>query len=255
MVAPLGELWFNHKAGSPGATEAVRRALTQALDLGQLAQVLTSGAGKPVTGLVMPGGPCAQNTVGSNLPAHDVAGARAALGAAGWTSGPGGVRVKAGRKLTVAFYYLTSLGPTMQAGAELVQQMWGAVGVDVTLRGVTDAEVGQLIVGGQGAWDAALLPLTVTVPSELVPFLSGPSAPGGSNFSSIDNSAYVADVRAAASTAGAAGCPKWSAAESSLFRQADLVPFVDSTAPTFGKGATFDVSQGALLPGSIRMLG
>jgi peptide/nickel transport system substrate-binding protein len=254
IVAPLGELWFNQKAGMLGADERVRRALTQALDLAQLGQVVTSGTGKPPTGLVAEGGPCTQNTVGSNLPAHNVAEAKSALDAAGWTAGGGGVRAKNGAKLSILFYYPSSAGTGMQAGAELLQKLWADVGAEVTLKGVTDAEVGQLVVGGQGAWQAALLPLGVTLPTQLVPFLSGPPAPDGANFASIDNAEYAAAVKDAMAATGASGCDKWAAAEQALFRHVDIVPFVDSKIPAFGKGATFELSQGSLAPGSIRML-
>ena len=133
--------------------------------------------------------------------------------------------------------------------------MWGALGADVTLKGVTDAEVGTEVVGGQGSWDVAFIPLGVTLPSELVPFLSGPSAPNGVNFSGINNTDYSADVQAAAGIAGSDGCAKWNAAESAIFGHVDMVPFVNSTIPTFGKGVQFEFSDGSLSPQSVRMLG
>jgi peptide/nickel transport system substrate-binding protein len=255
VTAPLGELWFNQKAGMPGADESVRRALTQALDLGQLGQVVSSGTGKPSTGLVAPGGPCSQDTVGSNLPTRNVDAAKSALDGAGWKAGTGGVRSKDGAKLAILFYYPSSVGQGMQAGAELVQQAWTGIGAEVTLKGVTDAEVGQLIVGGQGAWQAALLPLGVTLPTQLVPFLSGPGAPNGGNFASINNAEYATNIQAAMATTGAAGCDKWAAAEQALFRRVDVVPFVNSAIPIFAKGSTFELTQGSVAPGSIRMLG
>ncbi len=55
VYAPMGELWFNEKPGGPTADVAVRRALTQAVQLGQLGQVLSSGTGKPATGAIAPG--------------------------------------------------------------------------------------------------------------------------------------------------------------------------------------------------------
>jgi peptide/nickel transport system substrate-binding protein len=253
---PLGELWFNQKPGFPGADEAVRRALVQALDLGQLGQVLTSGTGRPATGLVAPGmGPCNQNTIGSSLPAHDLNAARSALDAAGWTAGAGGVRAKAGRKLSVALYYPTGTGQGMQAGAELMQKIWKGIGVDATLKGVTSTETGTQIAGGQAAWTAAILPLGVTLPSEAVSFLSGPTPPAGNNFAGIKNAEYTAGVKAASAMVGTDGCGKWAAAETALYRHVDLVPFVDSVLPTFAQGARFELGAGSMIPGSIRMLG
>ena len=254
--APLGEMWFNEKPGMPGADPAVRKALTQALQLSQLGQVVTSGTGHPATGLVAPAlSPCRGNTIGSNLPAYDLSAAKAALDAAGWKAGPGGVREKNGVKLSMPVYYPTSLGSGITAGAELVQQTWSGLGVQVSLRGITDPELDTMIVGGQAAWGASFIPLGLTSPSQLAPFVSGPTPPKGTNFAFISNSAYTADVTKAASTAGEAGCADWNAAEAALFKNVDLVPFVDSATPTFAKGATFELSQGSVVPSSLRMLG
>jgi peptide/nickel transport system substrate-binding protein len=256
VVAPLGELWFNEKAGFPGADEAVRRALTQALDLGQLGQVVTGGTGRPSTGLVAPGmGPCGQQPIGSSLPAHDVNAARSALDAAGWRAGADGMRAKDGQKLTIAFYYPTTIGPAMQAAAELVQKTWKGIGADVSLKGVTDTETGRLIAGGQAAWSATILPLGLSLPSEAVPFLSGPTPPKGTNFAGIKNAGYSAGVKAASAIEGAGGCDKWAAAEKALYEHVDLVPFVNSVAPIFGQGARFELTVNQVAPSSIRMLG
>jgi peptide/nickel transport system substrate-binding protein len=255
VVAPLGELWFNQKDGMTASDESVRRALTQALNLTELGNVVSSGSGKPATGLVAPGlGPCPQDTVASNLPAHDEAAAKAALDAAGWTAGADGKRAKGGKKLALTVFYATSTGSGTQAGAELTQKLWNGLGADVTLKGVTDAEVGTLVVGGQGSWDAVFLPLGVTLPSEPVAFLSGPSAPNGVNFSSINNAEYTSNVQAASAIAGTAGCDKWAAAEVALFKHVNMVPFVNSAVPTFGKGVQFEFSGGSLSPQSVRML-
>jgi peptide/nickel transport system substrate-binding protein len=203
--------------------------------------VITSGAGKPATGLVAPGmGPCPQDTVTSKLLASDPAAAKTAL---------------SGKNLKLNFYYASGVGPGMQAAAELLQKAWQAAGVEVTLKGVGNAEIGQAIVGGQGSWDAAFLPLGVTLPSELVPFFSGPSAPDGVNFASINNSAYTAAVTAASETAGTAGCAKWAEAEEALVGNVDIVPFAFSSIGVFGKGATFELSSGSVDPASVRMLG
>lgn len=254
--APLGELWFNQKAGLPGADEAVRRALTQALDLERLGQVLTSGTGKPSTGLVAPGlGPCDGNTVGSSLPDHDVEAAKSALDDAGWTVGPGGVRTKDGKKLSMDLYFVSKFGSPMRAGVELMQKVWKGIGVDVTTKGLSDAEVGQVIVGGEGTWHAAILRLGLTLPSEAVPFFSGPAAPDGTNFASVDNDRYTAAVKEASAIAGQDGCGKWGEAERALFENVDIVPFVDSANQAFARGARFEFSEGSVLPGSVRMLG
>jgi peptide/nickel transport system substrate-binding protein len=241
IYTPFGELWFNEKAGQPTADVAVRKALTEGVQLAQLGQVLTSGAGKPATGLVAPAlSPCKGNTVGSNLPAYSQSAAKSAL---------------AGKNLTLNVYYPTSLGTGGSAAAELLQQTWSQLGVKVSLHGVTDAELDSEIVAGTAAWSAAIIPLGLTSPTELVPFVSGATPPKGTDFAYINNPAYTAAVTKASSTVGQAGCPQWNAAETALFKNVDLVPFVDSALTDYAKGATFQLSQGSIMPSTIRMLG
>ncbi|MDR7277267.1 ABC transporter substrate-binding protein [Catenuloplanes atrovinosus] len=250
VLATAGQLWFNQRAGMPGASDAVRRALTQALDLRALAQVVTGGQGRPSTSLVAPGlGPCGLDTVTAHLPGHDVAAAGAALDRAGYPAGADGRR-----PLSLALYYPSSLGPRMQAGAELAQQAWSGLGITVTLTAVTEAEIGTQIIGGQGAWSVAFVPLGVVLPSELVPFFSGSAPPDGMNFAAVSNDAYMAATGQAASLSGDRACAEWAAAEEALLRDLDVVPFADGARPTFGTGAEFALSQGSVLPGSIRML-
>jgi len=241
VYAPLGELWFNEKAGQPTAGVAVRRALTEGAPLAQLGQVLTSGTGKPATGLVAPAlSPCKGNTVGSSLPGYSQSAAKSAL---------------AGKALTVSLYYPTSLGTGGSAAAELLQQTWSQLGVKVALHAITDAELDSQIVAGTAAWSAAIIPLGLTSPTELVPFVSGATPPKGTDFAYIDNPAYGAAVTRASATVGQAGCPDWNAAETALFKNVDLVPFVDSAITRYAKGATFQLSQGSIMPSTIRMLG
>ena len=240
VQAIVGELWFNQRAGLPAADEKLRRALVQGADLDELAQVVTSGNGKRATGMVPPGmGPCDGDIASDVLPAHDADAAKQVLGAA---------------KPKITLFYPTTIGPTMQAGAELLQKVWGELGVEVTLKGGTDAEMGQL-VAGQLQWDAAIVPLNVSLPSQTVPFVSGPAAPNGTNFAAIDNPDYTAKAGEAATIAGDAGCDAWAEAEKALFERADVVPFANANRPVFGKGAEFELTQGSVAPSSIRMVG
>lgn len=254
VLAPLGIFFFNEAAGRPGQDESVRRALIQALDLSQLGKVLTNGTGTPAQGMVtLKPTACSGDPVGNNLPTHDVSAAKSALDAAGWTTGSGGVREKNGKKLSLTVIYGTQLGPTMAAAAELVQQVWKSIGVDVTLKGVDSPGLNQVLFG-TGAWDVSMAPVGVNLPSQLVPFLSGPVPPKGTNFGHIDNAQYQQLTQKAATMAGASGCTDWNNAETALYKAVDAVPYIDSVAPTFGKGATFTVTD-ALIPTSIRMLG
>lgn len=240
VLAMVGELWFNEKAGAPTADEKLRRALVQAVDLDELTKVISSGTGTRAPGLVPPSfDPCGGDAAGDHLPAHDADAAKAVLGK---------------DKPAITLFYPTTVGPTMQAAAELLQKVWSELGVRVTLKSGGDAETGQL-VAGQLPWDAAFMPLNVTLPSQAVPFLSGPAAPDGTNFASVDNPGYTSKVAEAAQVAGTEGCAAWAAAEKALYERADIVPFANSKRPIFGKGAEFELSEGSVDPASIRMVG
>jgi peptide/nickel transport system substrate-binding protein len=253
-LSPLGELWFNEGSGHPGEDPAVRKALVQALDLQQVGKVLTNGRGKPSQGFVtVSPKPCSGDNVSGNLPGHDVSAAKSALDAAGWKAGSDGVRTKGGKKLTLTLMYGTQLGPTEASAAELIQQGLKALGADVTLKGVDSPGLNTLYFG-TGAWDVSMAPITLNLPSQLVPFVSGPVPPNGTNFAHIQNKDYESLVAKAATKAGADGCGDWNDAEKALITAVDAIPYVNTVAPIFGKGAKFTVGDG-IDPSSIRMLG
>ncbi|NDZ82497.1 ABC transporter substrate-binding protein [Streptomyces sp. SID10853] len=253
VQAPLGELYFNQSAGRPAADEAVRRALVRALNLPDAGKVITDGTGEPSQGMVTDEPrACPGDPVTGSLPSYDVAAAKAALDAAGWAPGSGGTRAKGGRKLRLSLMYGTQNGPTMAAGAELIQKEWQSLGAEVTLKPVDSPALNSTLFGS-GNWDVSMGPIAVSAPNQLVPFMAGPRPPKGLNFSGIDNPGYAALVRKASAKAGAAGCPLWQQAETALIKHLDVVPYYNSRTPVFGKGARFEVGQGSIVPSSIRM--
>lgn len=250
-----GEQWYNHGAGHATSDPVVRKALTQALDLGQLAKVITSGTGGPATSLAeTPPTGCTDNTVEGNLPATDPSAAASELASAGWTKGSDGILTKGGKKLAITFIYDSTLGTGGNGAAELAAKAWKDLGADVSEKAEPTAQM-QAAMFGSGDWDVAWEPINVNTPDQLVPFLSGPGvAAGGNNFSGIDNAAYTAAVKKAMTENGAASCPEWKTAEAALFKDADVVPFASQLFKSFAKGATYDV-VGEIVPTSIRMLG
>lgn len=252
-LTPFGQFHFNQSAGRPTADETVRRALVQAQDLGKLRKVLTGSRGAVPTSMVtMSPDPCDIDTVKGNIPAYDVAAANAALDAAGWTKGSDGIRAKDGKKLKLTMIYLNTVGETMAATAELAQQEWKKVGVEVELRGVDLTQLGETLFG-TGDWDISAGQVGAGIPSKLVPFFAGPVPPAGTNFSHVDNPEYKALATKAATKVGAAGCEDWAAAEVALFKAVDVVTYADSGFPTYGKGARFEPSDVGVNPMSIRM--
>lgn len=239
-TALIGEQWYNHGKGHATIDPAFRMALTQALDLGQLEKVLTSGKGTPATTLstIQPVA-CPGDSISKALPSQDVQAAKAAAAKA--------------PKGTLTFLYDTSGGPAVAAAAELAVQEWKAAGINVKAQGDDETGITNAIFG-TGNWDIAWVPLNVNSPDQLVPFLSGPApAAGGNNFSAIDNKAYSAAVAKASAMQGTSGCSTWLGAESDLVSKADLVPFANNVVQTFGNGAEFQ-TPGQLVPTSIRMV-
>ena len=249
----FGEMWFNHNEGRSTADPAVRMALTQGANLGELGQVLTAGQGAPATTFAtLAPVACPGDSVSAVLPAFDAAAAGAALDAAGWVAGADGIRAKDGQPLSVTFFHDTSAGAAGQAAAELATQQWTALGVSIVDKAQTGPATNETLFG-TGDWDVAWVPLNVGSPDQIVPFLSGPGVPDGTNFSGISNSAYDAAVKQASAMDGAAGCATWLKAEAELVKVGDVVPFANQPVATYGAKARFE-TPGQLVATSIRML-
>ncbi len=246
-------LLFNQRSSSPTSDPAVRKALTMGLDLAQLITVLTEKNGTAPDDLEPnPPKPCPSRTVPGTLPAHDADTAKAALDAAGWTAGGGGVRTKDGKKLTMRLLYPGGT-PATDSGMELVASWWKSLGVSV--KPVSrDANAVQQELFSTGGWDAVLLNIGVSNPSQLVGLLSGPVPPDGQNFAAIKNSEYSRLSAQAIGVPGKPGCDLWALAEKSLLRDLDIVPISVSTVYTFGNKARFTNGIWGLEPTSLRLL-
>lgn len=254
IIDPAGNGQFFYHQGDDRPTRdvAVRKALTQALDLKELGGIASSGTGGPATGLVLNPRPCKGDTVAGHVPSYDPAAATAALDAAGWKAGADGIREKDGKKLTLRYLYATTKGPGVGAAAEYTAAAWKKIGVDVKLNGVIDTKLSESLMATQD-WDVVWLPIGVTLPSQLVGFLSGPAAPKGANFAHLNNAKYQELVAKAALVPGAEGCKMWLESESALFENSDLVPVVETNTLTSTRGVTFDWLGGLFTASSIRL--
>lgn len=244
---------FNQHQGHPGADPAVRKALTQALDRGQIAAVLTDRQGKiGDTTMGVPPLICDDSGAAAGIPAFDETAAAAALDAAGWSKGADGIRAKGGTRLSLTALYASDR-PNLPAGMELFSAAWRKLGVEVKVKTLTSAAFLQAIFQGDN-WDVApMIALATQLPSQSVSFFSGPGSPKGSNFAGIRNTAYEQLVARAVRTPGRPGCALWTEAEKALFAGADVVPIAQKYVSYFGRGATFEISGEMPLPTSIRL--
>ncbi|MFF5213056.1 ABC transporter substrate-binding protein [Streptosporangium sp. NPDC000396] len=250
--AANGQFFYHQGEDRPTGYPAVRKALTQGVNLMELAAIAAEGTGRKATSLMLEPRPCKGDSVSGHMPVHDPAAAAAALDAAGWRPGPDGVRVKDGKRLTLRFLYVTTHGQGVLAAAEYLAATWKKLGAEVRLNGVIDTKLAESLNVTQD-WDVVWLPIGVALPSQLTGFLSGPSAPKGANFAHVNNSRYNELVAKASARPAAESCPDWLAAESALFEAADLVPVVENTAVVATKGATLEGFASLVTPTSIRM--
>ena len=252
----IGEQWYNHGEGHATSDPAVRTALTQALDLAELQKVITSNTGAPAKGLAIlaPAG-CTGDSVKGNVPATDTA-------AAGGR--PRGCRLGQGlrRRLRQGRQEADGQLPLRQRAGHRRLRRGRARrgGVDQARR----RREGQGRVDHRPAADPVRHGclghrLGADQRQHARPggaVLLGPR-PEGRRHELRQHQERRTTPRACrrrSSKSGAEGCPDWQAAEASLFKAADVVPFANNVLQTFHKGADFEVT-GWIEPTSIRMLG
>ncbi|MFD5226068.1 ABC transporter substrate-binding protein [Microbacterium sp. NPDC058342] len=252
--AVVGETWFNQAEGRVTADPAVRMALTQALDLDELANVITSGRGERATQLAVAApAACTAGDFTSALPASSAEDAQKTLEDAGWARAGEGWQ-KDGEPLSVAFIHDSALGPGGAAAAELVTAAWQELGVDLDVRTMPTDELSGVLFGG-GAWDVVWEPLNVNTPDQLLGFLTGAGpAEGGTNFASIANDEYAALTAEAMTMTGTDSCDTWFEAEKALVSNLDLLPFAVNVLPMYANGVEFTGAD-TIDPTSIRLVG
>jgi peptide/nickel transport system substrate-binding protein len=254
LPAGNGEFFYNQHAGRPGADLAVRKALTQALNLDELAKVSAQGTGVKTTGMTtLSPRPCRVDSVTGHRPSFDLEAAKSGLDAAGWTVGTGGIRAKDGKKLALRLVYNTDYGAGSRAGAEYQADAWRKIGVSVDLKGMASGAWSDALFK-TGDWDVSTVPIGVSLPSQLVGYLSGSPPPDGSNFASIRNASYQRlSSKAAGVPIDQDGCKLWAQAESALFDNFDVVPVVELAQLLATKNAEVFMPGGLAQPTLIRM--
>ncbi|WP_181009871.1 ABC transporter substrate-binding protein [Ornithinimicrobium sufpigmenti] len=252
-ASPLGETFFNQGPGHPGADPAVRKALVAATDIEMVTAVGAGAAGQVSTGLVtLEPKVCPGDTVTGNLPAYDVEAANTMLDDAGWVRGADGIREKEGNRLSLKFIFPQRGGDELSAAAELLSQQWREVGAEVSPSTIAATQLNEVIFGS-GDWDAGWIPVTVSLPPQLMAFLSGPAVPDGTNFAHIDNETYTTkSAEANAEGDIEAACALWTEAETALIENVDVAPMFDIVASNYLNGVTLEASSGEIDGSSVR---
>jgi peptide/nickel transport system substrate-binding protein len=254
-----GEIIFNQYEGLPTADIAVRTALIQAADLDSYTTINTAEKGERATSMMaLEPKACTYDSVDGSFPEFDADAAAKTLADAGWTKGSGGKLEKDGEPLSVNVVYINSVD-SKSAAAEYLGKQWEDLGVTVKLSG---GDTNFLISNtfsatDPSAWTVAVgLTLQSNVPSIFPAYFSGPTAPDGTNFGSVDNPEYTKLSTEAANLAGDESCAKWEEAEHSLFDHVDVLPISVTPTNLYFNGAlsTLDPVAGVLPGAAIRVL-
>jgi len=163
--APSGnfdELSFNNGAatvtgkkignGNPALLDInVRHAITYAIDQKELVRRVFLGDAEPATSVIPPIYPqYYYRPAAGTAYSYDQAKADAILTADGWKMGPGGIRVKDGRQLSLRLFY-PSGSPTYNQDAPYIKAWLNAVGIGVTVTEMSTNTLTQVI--GNGDYD------------------------------------------------------------------------------------------------------
>jgi peptide/nickel transport system substrate-binding protein len=247
-------MWFNQRGERPVDDVRVRQALVHALDRKEIIKVNTGGYGTESGGLVTRQPRfCRGETIAGLLPKYDVAAAESLLDQAGWAKGSDGLRRKGGKPLAVDLHYAPPYSsPLEKPTAELMAQRWEAIGVQV--KQTSDSVTGFGETQETGNYDIYLQGYFLYLPSQLVPFASGPTPPKGQNFAGIDNKEYQDLTTKAVAMAPPEACTLWHQAEQALVRNLDIAPIADRPRPWYLKnGDAQFVAFDSPIPMSIRV--
>ena len=161
--APSGnfdELAFNNGAatvsghpignGNPALKDInVRHAISYSMDLPKLVSRVLLGYGSPGTSIIPPIYTQYHYTP-PNPYTYDPAKARQILTADGWKTGPGGIRVKNGKQLSLRLF-IRSSSPTETQAAPYIKSWLNAIGIKVNTSFMSDDQLTQVI--GDGNYD------------------------------------------------------------------------------------------------------
>ncbi len=218
-------LRFNQLQSSRATSDKrVRRALVQALNLDEVVKVSTGGQGHAAKGLLaLDPQSCPGDTMAGQVPALDVSGAEKSLDEAGWLKAADGVRKRNGKPLALDLHYIPTTSPYEASAAELMAEKWRQIGVQVKL--VSDTLITYTdVMYKTGNWDLYLANVSASLPTMLIPSLSGAVPPNGRNGSGIVNKAYTANTVKAMSMTMPAACQYWQQAERALWSDVNILP-------------------------------
>jgi peptide/nickel transport system substrate-binding protein len=136
--------------GNPALKDVnVRHAISYSMNLPQLVQRVLLGTGSPGTSVIPPIYPQFHYSPAAPY-TYDPAKAKQILTADGWKPGPGGIRVKNGKQLSLRLF-IRNQSPTESQAAPYLKSWMNAIGIKVTTSFMSDSQLTQVI--GDGDYD------------------------------------------------------------------------------------------------------
>jgi peptide/nickel transport system substrate-binding protein len=216
----LSNLVFNPKNAAL-QDQAVRKAISQAIDTKAFMQADTGGYGTTSASFFAPKATCYDSAVESLVTPPSVDTAKATLEADGYTL-QGGKQTKDGKALS--FTMVTTTQNFSAAGQEYIAQTLGDVGIEVKIKSVDASTYGSLLVAGNYDIAQQLLSGGGPAPGDYILYMTGPSfADGGGNTSINDE-----EVNALVQDAFAAGpdtqCAAWAKVQQAVISKNEVLP-------------------------------
>jgi peptide/nickel transport system substrate-binding protein len=245
---------FSQADGRVTADEAVRIALTQAMNRDDVATAVTQGVFTEAGTSVSAAEPqiCEDASAADKLPGYSTDDAIATLEDDGWEADGDGKMSKDGVPLSFQLGYST-VTPGAPAAAELVAAAFEEIGATVEITPLAQADYQQRVFA-TGDYDVLIQQFSNPFPSTLQGLLGGPFPPDGTNAGHIDNADYKAAIAQAGKAAPEDACQYWVAASEALFEHADMVPLAKWPTNWVFNGAEMTTLGGRPMPVTIRML-
>ena len=224
-------LQFNEDPARITSDQAVRQALSTALDPKAWNDAANNGEGLLTSSVITPNAPCFDPETRKLVPTPSLDRARAILKSAGWTQDSSGKFSKGGRPL--ALKLLTN--NTQGGGPEYLLTQFTQLGVTVTSDNFDYSQFATRFRGGD--WDVTVgqWSLPTPGPSQIFASFTGPVPPGGANFMRTQDSALTSAIAAAEASTGQDQCKNWATVQRLVLQQSHVLPLPGQVTTVFAQ--------------------
>jgi peptide/nickel transport system substrate-binding protein len=227
----LNALTFNATPGHPTDDVALRHALITAVSPAVWHTTVDQGRSVTSSSVFPPNVECYDAATAQLAPKTSIAAAKQILAAGGYKLS-GGTLTKGGKPVTIHLVLTNLYDP----GPEYIQQQWTQLGIKVDL---TDTDYLDWVTALlKGNFDSSMVTTDSPgpIPGPSAQRMVGPSpAAGGTNYAWTDDAALNADVAAGLKTTS---CAPWTAFQTQLWKNWNLLPLTEPYTYTFGNKAS-----------------